>query len=114
LSAHASAGEIPVTKAFTNSIGMKFVRIEPGEFVTGTADRPPRSEQEWAERDWDESPTHKVKMTRAFHLGVFEVTNAQYERFDPTHGTRMSCVAFNEAWLKEGTPIRQPRRKIKK
>ena len=40
---------------------------------------------EWQTRDWDEAPAHTVKISRPFHLGIHEVTNAQYERFDPAH-----------------------------
>ncbi|HIJ72415.1 MAG TPA: SUMF1/EgtB/PvdO family nonheme iron enzyme [Planctomycetes bacterium] len=62
-------------KAFTNSIGMKFVRIEPGTFIMGQ------------ERggDWDEKPVHKVKISRPFYMGVTELTNTQYEKLCPEH-----------------------------
>jgi formylglycine-generating enzyme len=79
----ALAADPPAT--MTNSIGMSFVRIEPGDFVMGTGDEPPQSANEWAKRDYDEAPAHKVKITRAFDLGVTEVTNAQFEQFDPNH-----------------------------
>src|SRR5207248_3236526 len=59
--------------------------VEPGEFVMGQGDGPPKSRDEWTARDWDEAPAHKVKMTKAFYLGATEVTNAQYEQFDPEH-----------------------------
>ncbi len=70
-----SAAALPQDAHFTNSIGMKFVRIEPGSFMMGQA----------AGGDWDERPVHKVTITRPFYLAVTEVTNAQYERFDPDH-----------------------------
>lgn len=128
LAARVSAGEVPTTKSFTNSIGMKFVRIEPGEFVMGSPSRVPRSEQEWTRRDWDESPAHKVEISRAIYLGTFEVTNAQFEQFDPTHKQHrgignasrtdrepVTMVTWRQAvdfcrWLskKEGRPYRLP------
>jgi sulfatase modifying factor 1 len=70
---------------FENSIGMKLARIDAGSFVIGTSDAPPRSRAEWLERDYDEAPAHRVKISNAFHLGVYEVTNSQYEAFDPKH-----------------------------
>jgi sulfatase modifying factor 1 len=112
----------------TNSIGMKLVRIAPGEFVMGAGDAPPASIDLWAKRDYDESPAHKVRITKAFHLGTTEVTNAQYEQFDPDHKklrgrdgvskaddepvtfvTWQQAVAYCD-WLskKEGKPNRLP------
>ncbi len=79
------AAEMPLGKEFTNTIGMRLVRIEAGEFVMGSGKQRPTSEAEWKVRDWDESPAHQVRISRAFYMGVFEVTNAQYERFDPAH-----------------------------
>src|SRR5580692_10330085 len=79
------AAEPPSDKQHINSLGMKLVRIEPGEFVMGQGDAPPKTRDEWKERDWDEAPAHKVKITKAFDLGATEVTNAQYEQFDPDH-----------------------------
>ena len=61
--------------ALVNSIGMRLARIEPGTFQMG--------QQQGG--DWDERPVHKVTISAAFHMGVTEVTNAQYERFDPNH-----------------------------
>ena len=39
---------------------MKRVRIEPGEFVMGAGEAPPKSREEWDGREWDEAPAHKV------------------------------------------------------
>jgi sulfatase modifying factor 1 len=58
-----------------NSIGMEFVRLVPGSFMMG--------QQQGSH--WDERPVHKVTIAEPFYMGVTEVTNAQYERFDPTH-----------------------------
>lgn len=72
-------------KELNNSIGMKLVRIEPGTFVMGAGDAPPRTREEWNDRDWDEAPAHKVTITKPYFMGATEVTNAQYEQFDPEH-----------------------------
>ncbi len=112
----------------TNTIGMKLARIAAGEFVMGSAEAPPKSREEWDRYDWDEAPARKVKITRSFHMGVTEVTNAQYEQFDPDHkklrGKHGTSKADDEpvvmvtwqqavdfcAWLakKEGKPYRLP------
>lgn len=95
------------------------VPIEPGDFVMGEGDAPPRTKEEWKLRDWDESPAHKVRITRGFQIGAAEVTNAQFRTFDPAHKgpdaepvTRVTwdrAVAYCD-WLskKEGKSIRLP------
>src|SRR5438034_379470 len=75
----------PQGKTFTNTLGMTFARIEAGSFIMGHGDTAPRSKLEWSERDYDEAPAHPVTISKAFYLGVHEVTNAQYEACDPKH-----------------------------
>ena len=79
------AAKLPDAKTFTNSLGMKMVRIEPGEFVMGCGQAPPKSEAEWKKRDGDEAPAHKVRITRPFYLSACEVARGQYAKFDPNH-----------------------------
>ncbi len=62
----------PVKKAkeeLVNSIGMEFRRIEPGSFLMGSE-----------EGDPDEKPVHKVTLTKAFYIAVYEVTQEQWEK----------------------------------
>ncbi len=61
--------EIPVTES--NSIGMTFTLIPPGEFVMGS---PP---SEAGRRD--DEVLHRVKITKPFYLGTAEITQRQYE-----------------------------------
>ena len=90
------SAEMPEDKYFTNSVGMKFVRIEPGGFRMGQVMKPLRPEvlpvfrgrglfDALKEGDYDEKPVHRVRITRPFYMGVFEVTNFQYEVFRPEH-----------------------------
>jgi len=58
-------------KTYTNSIGMDFVLMPAGEFDMGS----PSSE---AGRDSDESPVHQVKISNAFYMGKYEVTQKQW------------------------------------
>lgn len=78
---------VPVEKKIllTDGQEMVFMLIPPGEFMMGST----REEQDrfrdgiedspWAE-SWlrSESPRHRVRITRPFYLGKFEVTNAQW------------------------------------
>ena len=96
---------LPTEQNFTNSIGMKFVRIEPGEFSMGQLETlPPAVLPEYRGRglfdnlnegDFDEKPIHNVKITKPFYIGVFEVTNFQYELFDPMHKTLRGKEGFS-------------------
>ena len=40
---------------------------------------------EWRQFDRDEGPVHTVVIDQSFRMGVTEVTNAQYECYDPAH-----------------------------
>jgi formylglycine-generating enzyme required for sulfatase activity len=64
----ATAEEILARPPAENSIGMKLKLIPPGTFLMGSNDGDP-----------DEMPAHEVKITKPFHLGVYEVTNAQWQ-----------------------------------
>ncbi|MHC4635998.1 MAG: SUMF1/EgtB/PvdO family nonheme iron enzyme [Planctomycetota bacterium] len=135
----SSGSELPREKEFVNSLGMKFVRIQPGRFQMGQIHTPlpPEIRPLYRGRgyfdclmdgDFDERPVHKVKISRPFYIGIFEVTNYQYELFDPahqalrdkagqsseddaavTHVSHYDAEAFCQ-WLsdKEGLPYRLP------
>ena len=127
----------------TNSLGMQFVRIEPGTFTMGSenaalSDELTDGKAHLRDGDWDEKPVHQVTLTKSFYIGIFQVTNAQYEEFQPSHselrglpnmGSQASpCIGFSRAddeavvfvdwhdatrfceWLaeKEGLPYRLP------
>jgi len=82
--------ELPKPKMYTNSIGMKLVRIEPGHFSMGAGDEPlpeelTKKKSLFPHGDFDEHPGHEVQITKPFYLGMFQVTNAQYEQFAPDH-----------------------------
>ena len=70
----ACTTEMRKDKSYTNSIGMNFVRIEPGSFQMGSE-----------KGQFDEQPVHQVVISQPFQMGMHEVTNAQYEQFDPDH-----------------------------
>lgn len=85
LFAFLSSFALQAAEQSENSIGMKLAKIEAGSFTMGAGDAPPGSFAEWLGRDYDESPAHQVTITKPFLMGVTEVTNAQYEQFDPAH-----------------------------
>jgi formylglycine-generating enzyme required for sulfatase activity len=71
-----------------NSIGMKFVRIQPGTFVMGLDDE---LSTEVGPADPLGGPMyvpHRVTLTRPYYMGAFEVTNKQYDQYDTQHAHR--------------------------
>ena len=82
-----------------NSVGMRFARIEAGTFYMGN-DRPlPDALVRLPHRrcgQFDERPAHHVSISKPFHLGVCQVTNAQYERFDPSHRVLRGKLGFSK------------------
>ncbi len=84
--AAAKASSARVAETFANSVGMKFVRIESGSFLMGQKDG----------GDWDERPVHRVTITRPFWMAATEVTNAQYEQFDPEHNKLRGKLGFSK------------------
>lgn len=114
-----------------NSLGMQFRKIEPGTFLMGNDARLPDellTPSCFRYGDYDERPVHRVTITDGFHIGLHQVTNAQYEQFDPEHASVRGKLGFSndddEAvvfvswtnavafcdWLseKEGRPYRLP------
>jgi uncharacterized protein (TIGR02996 family) len=66
------AGVRPVVPEITNGVGMRLALIPPGTFRMGS---PPRE----SGRDGNDEKVREVTITRAFYLGVFPVTQRQYE-----------------------------------
>ncbi len=73
----------PKIEVLTNSIGMKLARIPSGTFLMGS----PRTESERVRGE----VSHEVTITQPFHLGVYEVTQAEFTKImggqvQPTFG----------------------------
>jgi formylglycine-generating enzyme required for sulfatase activity len=61
----------------SKSLGLSLVRINVGEFLMGSPEAEPN-------RQLDEAQ-HKVRITRPFYLGKYEVTQDEYERIMPAN-----------------------------
>ncbi|MCX8036060.1 MAG: SUMF1/EgtB/PvdO family nonheme iron enzyme, partial [Candidatus Sumerlaeia bacterium] len=72
-------------RTMVNTLGMTLVRIEPGRFTMGQD----------SGGDWDERPAHAVRITQPFYIGATEVTNAQYEVFEPSHRALRGKLGFS-------------------
>jgi serine/threonine protein kinase/formylglycine-generating enzyme required for sulfatase activity len=74
-------------RVVVNSVGMRLVLIPAGKFLMGTSDadaarinREPLKGYTYPEWEKTELPQHEVRITRAFYLGAYEVTQGQYEQ----------------------------------
>jgi formylglycine-generating enzyme required for sulfatase activity len=90
----AWAKHLGVPVEYTNSIGMKFRLIPPGEFLMGsTTEEIAVALKEVHNRQWrdfvnSEAPQHRVILTKPIYLGVHEVTQEQYKAVmgkNPSH-----------------------------
>ncbi len=79
LAALAACSSVPVPP---------LVDIPAGSFVMGS-ENPPMPE-------WDEAPLHEVTLP-AFRMSATEITNAQYEAFDPAHKALRGYGGFSVA-----------------
>lgn len=127
-----TTGPLP---SFTNSVGMRMVQLPAGAYTRGywQSTRLPveiLNVSRWVREygDYDEKPAHEVTISRPFWIGAYEVSNAEYEQFDPDHSLLRGKFGFsssdNEAvvfvswheaasfceWLsaREGRPYRLP------
>jgi formylglycine-generating enzyme required for sulfatase activity len=62
-----------ITAKLPGGATMEFVYIKPGEFVMGSPESEPNR---WKRED----PQHKVRISKGFHLGKYEMTQRQWER----------------------------------
>ncbi|MBI3469015.1 MAG: SUMF1/EgtB/PvdO family nonheme iron enzyme, partial [Planctomycetes bacterium] len=86
----AWAKYLKIDVEFTNSLGMKFRLIPPGEFKMGStlaeiaeieeALMHVGEDKRWQQFIESEGPKHKVILTEPIYLGVHEVTQADYEK----------------------------------
>jgi len=81
-------------RTHVNTLGMKFVRVEGGEFTMGP---------DW-HRLFDYQKAHKVKITKPFYIAVTEVTNEQFMkvfpkyRIDATYSPDPDSPAVRISW----------------
>jgi formylglycine-generating enzyme required for sulfatase activity/serine/threonine protein kinase len=71
-----------------NSVGMKLAYIPAGKFLMGTSADELAKYKSLPNRGYDmdpkalkeETPKHEVRLTKSFYLGVYEVTQSEYEK----------------------------------
>jgi formylglycine-generating enzyme required for sulfatase activity len=59
-----------------DGVALELIKIPAGSFIMGSTRHP------------DEMPQTAVQIDKPYWIGQFEITNAQYRAFDPTHDSR--------------------------
>ena len=81
---------------------MKLVLIPAGEFMMGSGDSAETLLKEfpqynrWLEWFADELPQHKVRITKPFYFGKYEVTNGQFKQFVEATGYKTQAEAARQ------------------
>ena len=87
-------------KVFTNSIGMKLALIPAGEFMMGSLE----TELGYFKKHEAGEKRHKVRITRPFYLGVFEVTQAEYQSVMEKNPSDFSATGKSALLYGSATP----------
>ena len=95
-----------VQKAITNSIGMKFVLIQPGSFIMGSQISPEEVARRYgSEAGWDKDkqPQHPVEIAEPFYFQTTEVSQGQWKKImgnSPSHfkDCGEDCPVENVSW----------------
>jgi WD40 repeat protein/serine/threonine protein kinase len=105
---------------YTNSIGMKYRLIPPGEFLMGNTDEETRKALKTNEGTSDakrseflrsETPQHRVVLTQPFFMSECEVTQGEFQhvmRKNPSHFTSEDDEAAHTDGKAEGNADRLP------
>ncbi|MGO8751641.1 MAG: protein kinase domain-containing protein [Thermoguttaceae bacterium] len=93
---------VPVEQ--TNSIGMKLVLIPPGEFQMGSPKdlieeelKTPGIDYWYKDKLPAEGPQHRVRITKPFYLGIYEVTQEEYQRVMGVNPSKFSATGKEKA-----------------
>lgn len=93
------ADYLGVPVEFTDTLGIRFRLIPPGEFIMGTSDQGIQSRRHhvdhsdyWESSLLSEAPQHRVALTKPYYLAVTEVTQNLFE----------SIMSLNPSRFKEG------------
>ena len=77
-----------------NNVTMKLIKIPAGSFVMGSPDTE-------KDRESDEGPQHKVTISKPFHMGVTEVTVAQFGAFVTATDYKTLAEQEGSSWAYE-------------
>jgi formylglycine-generating enzyme required for sulfatase activity len=84
----------------TNSIGMRLLLIPPGEFLMGS----PKNERLRGSKETQ----HRVRITKPFYLGAYEVTQAEYRQVMGANPSRFSRTGSRSRLVTRQDTLRFP------
>ena len=95
----AELGERELSLDLGDGVTLELVRVPAGSFVMGDASSTP------------DEPRRVAHIDRPFWMGRFEVTNAQYARFDPEHDSAYISET-NKDQIRRGVPSNGPQQPV--
>lgn len=99
VSARPAAGHEEVTLDLGSGLKLELIRIPPGEFMMGETDWSRALIGLFAPHDLR---ARQVTITKAFHLGKYEVTVGQFQRFVEDSGYETDAETGRRAWRELG------------
>jgi formylglycine-generating enzyme required for sulfatase activity len=80
-------------------VKMKLVRIEAGKFTMGASTKAERNaiRNAQGEKEIDQETPHEVEITKPFYMGVYAVTQAEYERVMGKNPSYFSATGAGKA-----------------
>ena len=95
-------GQPVTTVEIADGVLLELLRIEAGEFVMGSDNGYP-----------NEQPAHLQQIDKPFLIGRFEVTNRQYDCFDPHHDSGLETgEAYQFGDDERGFPLNRPEQPV--
>ncbi|TXT21140.1 MAG: hypothetical protein FD138_4104, partial [Planctomycetota bacterium] len=110
----AWAKHLGVPVEYTNSIGMKFRLIPPGEFLMGATSKviegmiTESTSAEYQAKLRSQTPQHKVILTQPIYLGVHEVTQGNYETVTGNKPSHFAATGTGREAVKDLETTRHP------
>jgi len=101
----AVAKAVSEPKAFTNSLGMKFIKIPSGSFMMGSGISASEVENQYGGKEkWykDEHPQHRVTISKPFYMQKMEVTVGQWRSFIQDTGYKTEAETGGGAYVWTG------------
>ena len=107
--------QLDVPAEISNSIGMKLVLIPPGEFMMGSPReliddewKTPGTDQWYKDHLAGEGPQHRVRITKPFYLGIYKVTQEEYQHVVGTNPSGFSAAGMAKDKVGERNTRRFP------
>ena len=99
---------VAAPKTFTNSLGMKFVKIPSGSFMIGSDVSASEVENQYGGKEGfykDEHPQHRVTISKPFYMQSTEITVGQWRLFIQDIDYKTEAETGGGAWIFAGAKL---------